>query len=1123
MRQSDRRRRIRLPVATMLDSVRARDTGADAFHFGDWLVVPAQNQLRRGDLSRTLEPRVMSVLCHMARHAGQVVSSEDLLRGCWAGTFYGDNPVHKTVAVLRRALGESIAAPSYIETIRKRGYRVCANVVFTDASLVEPAAGSARACPFPGLSAFSANDHALFFGRARAIAKLLQAAVVQASAAVRFVLLVGTSGSGKSSLLHAGLIPLLTQPGGSGGIRAVAVASYRAGGGDSPLSHLADALLQWSIAQRPIFLPVERESLIEVLRRDPNALERRIADALARSDATMPAGVDSRVLLIVDPLEALLSAASDGEAIFAALEAMARCPQVLLLAACRSDCFPALLASAAAAPLLAEGAHVDLWAPLRGELAQMIRRPAQSAGLSFGRDTATQVRLDDALLDDAADEPGALPLLQHALRELYERVDGHHELSFAAYLQMGRLSGALAQRAESIFDGVDDDARASLSGVLERMIHLADEFEGAAFGLAVPLRAFDEGPARRLVGALVDARLFTTELVANEPVVQVAHEALWRVWPRVSEWVAGNRQLLRAHARLRALATRWNSESRRADFLIPPGAPLQEAEHVWTTILARLEEPEQALVLASRAREHQRERRRRLSFAVVAVLALAACTAAIAAWQLKARAEQERAGAERLAGYMLGEATDRLRPLGRLDILDGIAGSALAYLESSAADPADPERIALRADGLLQIGEIRLVKGDTAAGNDAFIKSTELTKIGLMRHAENADLLRVNGKGHYWLGYEALQRRDYASTRTEWTAYLDRARHLMDVQPDNPDAWIELSYAHNNLGTLAFRQHDLPTAGTEFAESIALKRRVIDRRSDDAGALLELADSLSWSANVQDSRGDLRGARALYAESAQTIGRAGALRESDPDLEHRHVVADFQLAQVSLASGEMAIARAAIDAAQARIVKLVRLEPANLSWQRDQAYAYLQRVTFDLAELPDPESARQNDAAISILSKLVERQAGNADWARLLGLATLQRAALAARERRVGNARRDLDGAKGLLLPLIATRPDDALSRALAARTELLRAELADDAAASRMAIDAAVQLLKEVAPVSHDRRVLDPWVRALTAAGRIADAEAPLRELLAMEYRQPGFVNYYTRYLGEKRDGKQR
>lgn len=1090
---------------------------ATAFHFGDWFVMPARNQLRRGSEMRTLEPRTMSVLQYLGRRAGEVVSSDDMLRACWAGTFYGDSPVHKTVAVLRRALGDNVAQPAYIETIRKRGYRVRVPVVFNDDVPSDPPTGWAGTCPFPGLAAFTAKDSAVYFGRSHAVARLLEATTAQLQAALHFVLLVGTSGSGKSSLLQAGLLPLLQQPGGSSGWQAVAVAHFRPVATESSLARLADALLQWRIGERPVYLPAERGGLAETLGSVPGTIVWRLEDAFERARASFKSGVRPLAVLVVDPLEALLDERADAAATFEAIDALARMEQVLVLGACRSDAFPRLLQVLNAQALVGEGAHFDVFAPTRGELAEMIRRPALAAGLGFGSDAATRQRLDDALLADAAGESGALPLLQHALRELYEqRQDGGRALSFDAYLRMGRLTGALAQRAEAALASADVEARSRLARVFERMIATPDESDAQPFGRPLWIDTLHDAAAERLLQALVDARLFTSELLDNRAAVQAAHDALWTAWPRAQEWIASNRQLLRARARLAQLAARWQAEARSADFLIPPGAALHEAQHVLDAMPARLDEAEVAIVQASHRRERRRERRRRLSFAAMTALAVVAVLAAASAWRSKAVAERERAGAESLAGYMLGEATTRLRALGRLDILDGIAGSALTYLDSSSAGSFDADRIALRAEGLLQIGEIRLVKGDAASAHDAFVRAADSVRTAASRAPSDPALLRVAGKASYWLGYEAFQRRDYALAQTQWQSYRESAQRLFDLRPDDPEAWKELGYAYNNLGTLAYRRGELDAAEQAFERAIELKRRALTHGGDDAEALLDLSNSLSWSANVEDARGKLQATRDLHAQSLEMLAKARKLREDDSGIARRQVVALFQMSRASLAIGDLAAARAANAEAQTTMERLARLEPANLQWQRDLAYAYAQAVTLGLLEPGADDMERLNEAAVAILSRLVDQQPTNADWARQYGLVLMQRGALALRERRTAVAKKAFASAMECLDTLLRKHPDDVSSRVLAARTRLLEAGIASDPAQARRSVDEAVSMLESAASGSHDRSVLDPWVRALAASGRTVELQPALRELQAMGYRPPGFVDYYDRYLSE-------
>lgn len=101
----------------------------DIFQFGKWQVSPRTNAIRDGDLRRALEPRAMDVLAALCNGAGAVLSAEQLLKQCWGNVVHGENSVHKAIAQLRRALGDNAVAPTYIETIRKRGYRTLAPVV----------------------------------------------------------------------------------------------------------------------------------------------------------------------------------------------------------------------------------------------------------------------------------------------------------------------------------------------------------------------------------------------------------------------------------------------------------------------------------------------------------------------------------------------------------------------------------------------------------------------------------------------------------------------------------------------------------------------------------------------------------------------------------------------------------------------------------------------------------------------------------------------------------------------------------------------------------------------------------------------------------------------------------
>lgn len=180
------------------------------FFFGEWQINPSANSLLLGKQVKQLEPKAMDVLLFLCQRAGEVVSSDEIVSHCWPGVDTGDNPLHKIINQLRRALGDSATEPTYIETIRKRGYRTLAEVRFPIGHQATASPQSWQGgSPFPGLQAYSANYAEVFFGRSEQISTLLNRISQQILFGRAFCLILGPSGSGKSSLINAGVVPNL--------------------------------------------------------------------------------------------------------------------------------------------------------------------------------------------------------------------------------------------------------------------------------------------------------------------------------------------------------------------------------------------------------------------------------------------------------------------------------------------------------------------------------------------------------------------------------------------------------------------------------------------------------------------------------------------------------------------------------------------------------------------------------------------------------------------------------------------------------------------------------------------------------------------------------------------------
>ena len=418
-------------------------------------------------------------------------------------------------AILRQDPSLDLAEPS----VNARPAAVALRTVPPALRLVE----AGDACPFIGLATFGVADAEVFFGRERLVSEM-----VARLADHDFLGVVGPSGSGKSSAVRAGLVPALV----AGAIPGTAWIPVIFRPGTQPIREL----------DRVVFAALDEDQRSRL----PDRL-----DTLGAAASVLPDG--SRLCVIVDQFEELFTSVEDPAVRSAFLDALtgaATTGTAAVVVALRADFYGRCAEDAGLAGLLADS-QVLVGPMGREEFRATIEGPAARAGVSV------EPALVERLLDEADGRPGGLPLLSTALVELWERRD-RRVIPLSAFAATGGISGAVGRLAENAFGQLTDMEQATARIVFLRLA--SGEGEATA-RKRVQISEFDadtNAEMQRTLSVLAAARLLTVD----RGTVEVAHEALFREWPRLQAWLLENADGRRVRAHLTDAARDWDDSGR---------------------------------------------------------------------------------------------------------------------------------------------------------------------------------------------------------------------------------------------------------------------------------------------------------------------------------------------------------------------------------------------------------------------------------------------------------------------------------------------------------------------------------------------------------------------------------
>jgi tetratricopeptide (TPR) repeat protein len=813
---------------------------------------------------------------------------------------------HHTEDGSLKAAFHPFASPSEFEHVLERHLRKIVQRALPESGRRDDVAAAVwkKGSPFRGLQSFHYEHAPIFFGRTKAIGDVLELLRRQAAGGRAFVLILGMSGGGKSSLARAGVLPMLTQPGVIEGVGHWRRAVFR------PSDVRGDLFVGLATAMlREPGLRLEGtdvEEFAEVLKSSPAAAITIIKSALAQSAAAHAGHTpdkrppETRLALVIDQMEEIFTqdwvTAEDRERFVDTIDLLSRSGRVWVVATFRADMYPRC-ASLPKLVSLKEGAgQYDLMPPTATEIGQMVRLPTRAAGLRFEEDFGTNERLDDMLRDAAAARPELLPLLQFTLEELYQRRREDGTLTLEAYRELGGVEGSLARRAETVFEELPREVQAALPRVLDALIHVRREGQEAIGRRRARQSDFETITARDLVNAFIEARLFVTELDDDgQASVMVTHEALLWHWPRVKEWIEQNRENLRVHSRINAAAELWIKENRSPDLLLPSGKPLEEAK-LLVESKSTLTSYESSFIEASLAAARKRQYIRHAMVSALGVLALLASLAALFATQQRELADAERARAEieavtaqRTTDFVVGlfEVSDPSESRGKEITAGEILQAGAARIDRELGH--EPE---IRARLQETMGKVYLSLGALSDAEPILAQALETRRslaapaptdiASSLHHLGHALALRakleeaermltealeirrsVHGQSHpavadtlHWLGYVKGQQGEAAAAEPLLREAIEMRRATLG------QVHLDVAQSLQELGMNQYDQGDFEKAEELLRESLAMRRELLGEEPHPA-----VATSLNNLAYVVFTRGDYAQAENLFRES----------------------------------------------------------------------------------------------------------------------------------------------------------------------------------------------------------------------------------------------------------------
>jgi tetratricopeptide (TPR) repeat protein len=500
----------------------------------------------------------------------------------------------------------------------------------------------------------------------------------------------------------------------------------------------------------------------------------------------------------------------------------------------------------------------------------------------------------------------------------------------------------------------------------------------------------------------------------------------------------------------------------------------------------------------------QTRRHRQMAWLAAASLGGMAVTStlAIAGFQARNEAREQRREAEGLVAFMLGDLKDKLEPIGRLDALDGVGSRVLAYYSKQDASQLTDAALSQRSKALSLMAQVADARGDSPTALNLYRQAMAGTAEAVRRDPTNADAIFDHAQNVFYVGQFAHNAGDLQTAESSMREYQRLARQMVALQPDSMKYRMEVQYADTNLGIILSDQRRFTEAVPEFTDALSTMDAIAIADPGNEEYKQGVAEALTWLSDADRATGNYDQAiatrRRTVATYEQLYGRSHNVKYRERMIPAQRLLGWFyaERGQTDLAAQQFQISIANADA-------LTAIEPNNATWLEYGARARISLARMMLVTGKRDEAAKETSAACQTIEKLLSRPKPRQDWRKGAYACAILQSGLASARRANDEA---LAAAQQAVVAARAAKTTDKIEDAF----RLARAyRIVGDVEQSRGNLTGARQawasgLAAVPTGVAEQPDEMQDHALLLQRAGRNAEAERLIARLNSMGYRLP-------------------